>query len=94
MLYFYRTCEKILKSTCRGQPVALTNSQVAANAMGPADTPLMPQLAGEALRIKAICVSPEWCAIDKTALRQFVSICWWVCVCVFECIVVHEHTDH
>lgn len=33
----------------------------------------MPQLAREAQRIKAICVSLEWCAIDKTALWQFVN---------------------
>lgn len=40
---------------------------------------------------KVVCVSPEWCRIDKTALWQFVNNAVF-CVCECECILKCWHT--
>lgn len=55
--------------------------------IGTTDTGVMPQLAGEALSVKATGISLEWCVIDKTALWQFVNngalfMCRFECECV------------
>ena len=53
--------------------IVLTNSHIVTRVIGTTDTTLMPQLAREELRVKAICVSLEWCVIDNAALWQFVN---------------------
>lgn len=53
--------------------------------IGTTDTPVMPQLAREALRVKGICVSLEWCVIDSAALWQFVNNGALLYVQVFQC---------